>query len=190
MKPVLIGYFPKRAVRRGDRLPSDAPSPFPLAEIDEIASVSGCIAHEPQRWTEQLTPNEFWGFADPPSAWEAVFPEDRPGLVLFAYKLFPARFVDGRQEPLEMPELAIEPLPDSFLRLGWDAVEIRGHVHGYHFGCSPLSCNHQANLPHAAPINRHCLAESEEQGIALARRFSISKPEPGPYCAVEVWREA
>lgn len=39
------------------------------------------------------------------------------------------------------------------------------------------------------PLNRYCLVDTEDEGIELARSFCISKPEPGPYCVVEVWRD-
>lgn len=190
MIPTLIGYFPRRIARHDTGTAPGVASPFPLPNVEEICSVSGCISKRPSRWTENLTPNPFWGFAGPASAWDAVFPEDRPGLELLAYRLYPVRFVDGRQEPLELPQLEAESLPDGCIRLGWDAVEIAGDVRHYHFGCSPLSCNFQAGQPGMTPVNRHCLAASEPVGFELARVFSISKPEPGPYCVVEVWRAA
>jgi hypothetical protein len=190
MTPTLIGYFPRRTVKRVTWTAASVPSPFPFSEVHEIGSVSECISKGPGRWTEDLTPNSFWGFADPESAWAAVVPEDRPGLELFAYRLYPVRFVEGRQEALELPALDVEPLADDFIRLGWDAVEIGGDAGHCHFGCSPLSCNSQAGQPGLTPVNRHCLVASEEAALKLARTFSITKPEPGPYCVVEVWRAA
>ena len=77
----------------------------------------------------------------------------------------------------------VTPLPKAFDCLGYDAVEL---TDGQCLGCSPLSCNGEA-AQH--PVNRYCLVATEQEGIALARRFSISKPEPGPYSVVEVWRE-
>lgn len=85
------------------------------------------------------------------------------------------------------PELAVEPMLASFARLGWDAVQ-GGQYQS--FGCSPLSCNNQAGEAGVPVVNRHCLVESEQGGIALARLFCVREPEPGPYCVVEVWRDA
>jgi hypothetical protein len=156
--------------------------------VEEICSVSECISKGPDRWSQNLTPNPFWGFANPASAWEAVLPADRPGLGLVAYRLYPVRFADGKQEAVDLPPLEVEPLPNSFTRLGWDAVELAGDARQYRFGCSPLSCNFQAGQPGAVAVNRHCLVASEREAFELAEAFSIAKPEPGPYGVVEVWR--
>jgi hypothetical protein len=38
-------------------------------------------------------------------------------------------------------------------------------------------------------VNRFCLVDTERDAVEMARAFSVSQPEPGPYCVVEVWRE-
>ena len=113
--------------------------------------------------------------------------EDRADFELFAYRLYLVVFADGREEPMEeWYELPVEPMPRSFVRLGWDAVEGGKHQS---FGCSPMSCNAGCDIVEIANKNRYCLVSTEEVGIDLARHFSICQPEPGPYRVVEVWRE-
>jgi hypothetical protein len=74
-------------------------------------------------------------------------------------------------------ELTVEPMPRSFDRLGWDAVQGGNHQA---FGCSPLSCNAGCRDVEIAKRNRYCLVSTEGEGIDLARHFSICQPEPGP----------
>jgi hypothetical protein len=84
------------------------------------------------------------------------------------------------------PDPAVAPMADAFVCLGWDAV-VGGN--GHSFGCSPLSCNSGADIVRCPEINCYCLVADERAALALARSFSISQPEPGPYCVVEVWRD-
>ncbi len=139
---VLIGYFPKgRAVRAGWTSPypeyPDATflSPSP---VEEICSASHCISGRPEKWTEEL--NVFSGYDSPEATWRAVPIELSRNFGLYAYRLLPVLFREGLRETLEMPELSITPMPRSFERLGYDAVELS---QGQSLGCSPLSCNNQ-----------------------------------------------
>jgi hypothetical protein len=43
-------------------------------------------------------------------------------------------------------------------------------------------------MVHSPDMNRYCLVSKERAALELACRFSIDKPEPGPYCVVDVWR--
>jgi hypothetical protein len=127
----------------------------------------------------------------PNLAWSVVPVEVRSGFELFAYRLLLVEFAEGWEESMEdwweLIELTVEPMPRSFVRLGWDAV-VGGNHHI--FGCSPMSCNIGCKDVEIAKRNRCCLVSTEQEGIALTRHFSICQPEPGPYCVVEVWREA
>ena len=187
----MVGYFPKRRATRSDWVSPykdhpDALFPCP-APVEEICSVSDCIAQGPEGWRAQGKHNFYDLYDNAELAWSIVPAEDRAAFDLFAYRLLLVQFEDGREEPLETWwELAIEPLSRSFVRLGWDAVE-GGHHQS--FGCSPLSCNVGCDIVNILPVNRYCLMDTEHEGIELARSFSISQPEPGPYCVVEVWRD-
>jgi hypothetical protein len=186
-----VGYFPKkRTTRSGWVSPyKDHPdATFPcLAPVEELCSVSDCIAQGPEGWREQCKHNFYDMYDNPELAWTVVPAKVRADFDLFAYRLLLLQFEGGQEEPMEAwPELVVAPMSSSFVRLGWDAVE-GGHFQG--FGCSPLSCNGQAGVDGIPAVNRYCLVETEQQGIELARCFSISKPEPGPYCVVEVWRD-
>lgn len=189
---ILVGYFPKRRTRL---FPPWRPpylnypdAGFPVsAPVEEICSISDCVAPGPVGWREQEKHNFYEMYDNPALAWSVVSAEVRTDFELFAYRLHLVQFEEGREEPIEERwELAVEPMGDSFVRLGWDAVEGGNHCG---FGCSPLSCNTRAGERGIPAVNRFCLVDTEQDAIELARGFSISKPEPGPYCVVEVWRD-
>ena len=189
----LVGYFPKRRTRLSPpwRPPYlDQPNAgFPIsAPVEEICNISDCVAPGPPGWREQEKHNVLDLYDNVDLAWSVVPAEVRADYELFAYRLYLVQFDDGREEPINnWWELAVEPMGSSFVRLGWDAVEGGNHSG---FGCSPLSCNNRAGERGVLPVNRYCLVDTQQDGIDLARGFSISKPEPGPYCVVEVWRDA
>jgi hypothetical protein len=57
---------------------------------------------------------------------------------LYAYRMFPIRFGNGADEPLEIPEddfHPLEPMPEGYVSLGLDLVN---RHHDAEFGCSPL----------------------------------------------------
>lgn len=183
----LVGYIAKRrAMRNGWKSPySNYPEAgFPCGPpVEEICSVSNCIARE------QVSSREhpLGMYTDPAQAWALVPEDERANFAMVAYRLGLVQFDDGEEEEIEIWwELDFAPLPDSFVRLGWDAV-VGGNAHA--FGCSPLSCNSGADCVRCPELNRYCLVDNLPAAIALARSFSITKPEPGPYCVVEVWRD-
>jgi hypothetical protein len=205
-----VGYFPKqrstrshRALRYPDQREdsffgnpcSEGPVPFfgnPCSErVEEICSVSDCIVPGPDRWRDQGKHNFHDMYDTPELAWSVVPVEARADFELFAYQLLLLEFAEGREESMEdyweLSEVSVAPMTRSFVRLGWDAVVGGNHVG---FGCSPMSCNIGCKIVEIAKRNRYCLVSTEQEGIALARHFSICQPEPGPYCVVEVWREA
>lgn len=192
MTSILIGYFPKRRTTRSNWVspwPMYPDAGFPCTEpVEEICSVSDCIAQGPERWRDRERHNVHELYDTPELAQSVVPAEVRPHFELFAYRLLLVEFRDGKEAPIEpwwKPTVA--PKPCSFVRLGWDAV-----VGGEHrtFGCSPMSCNAGSSSVEVAKRNRFCLVSTKNEGLALARHFSIAQPEPGPYCVVEVWRHS
>ena len=166
----LAGYFPK---------PAAVPDGWPAAaRVDEICSVSTCLNAPPAGWIHRWLHNEL-GFFNTRADARAV----GPGLALFAYRLWPFRFAEGRLEALAVPHLAVEPLSADFVSLGFDAVSKSASSF---FECSPLSCNTMAA---EIPVNRFCLVDSRPEAAALAERFSRGNQEPGPYHVLEVLRE-
>lgn len=115
---------------------------------------------------------------------------------LYAYRLYPIRFVDGTQEPFEIPPddfLPVDPLPGDYDRLGLDPVN---RTCGNLFECSPLNCN---GCYEDVTVNRHCLLDDLETAVQLARYWSCGRydanrtysgpAEPGPYFIIEVLRK-
>jgi hypothetical protein len=91
--------------------------------------------------------------------------------------------MEGKAEALIVPRLPVEPLPASFVSLGFDAVS--KSVASF-FECSLLSCNSMAA---EMPVNRFCLLDTLEEAMALAERCSRGEAEPGPYYVLEVLRD-
>ena len=175
MSPKLIGYFPKRTIKRPDWLA--------CFNVEEICSVSDCISKAPVGWIDQWRHNECWAFDTQELAWSVVAADARSEFELYAYKMFPVRFDRGQKVAIDFPTLDVEPLASSFERLSYDAVS---RSCDSTFECSPLSCNGMAK---EFAVNRYCLIDTETEGFRIAREFSVSVPEPGPYYLLEVWRE-
>ena len=176
MTPTLIGYFPKRTMKRPDRLKA--------AGVEEVCSVSNCVSEDPDGWIDQWRHNEMGVYYSPESALGVVPEAARPEFDLYAYKLFPVVFTDGQQQPFEIPKLDVEPLPSSFECLGIDVVS--RSCDSSNFEHSPLSCNYMAE--HVA-VTRHCLVKDMDVAFRLAAEFEAGGCEPGPYYVVEVWRQ-
>ena len=185
---VLIGYLPKQFTKaKGD---ISAPS---FAGVEEICSVSECLAKSPTDWVNKWVHNtETWLFDTPEAAWSVVPAAEQERYRLYAYRLLPTLFHDsGEETEHPLPELTAVPIADGFSRLGYDAV-VRdvGKTEGElnfppSFGCSPLSCNYMAA---EYPVNRYCLVDDLDTAIPMARNFATGNCEPGAYCVVEVWR--
>jgi hypothetical protein len=173
--PTLIGYFPKRTMKRPDWLKA--------AGVEEVCSVSTCVSGAPDGWIDQWRHNEMWVYDTSELAWSVVPEAARREFDLYAYEMFPVVFDDGDQQRFQIPVLHVQPLPDSFERLGYDVVS---RTCGTSFECSPLSCNHMAEH---IPVTRQCLVSDADTAFQLAGEFEAGGCEPGPYYVVLVWRE-
>lgn len=171
-EPVLIGYFPKHRTPR--------PEWLPVPHVEEICSVSGCIARQPADWIDSWTHND-WSAYDTPELARAVAEE---GCDLYAWRILPTLFGREAEQPLTLTGVAPSALPTDFERLGWDVVS-RSGLGILGFECSPLSCNRMASQE---AVNRYCLLDSEADAVAFARRCAVEQPEPGDYLVIEVWR--
>ena len=178
LAPKLIGYFARPTTRRTN---------WPHAEtVEEICNASTCMSGCDWDWINEWRHNEMWMFDSPEIALEVVPVERRTGCDLYAYQLFPVRFVESQRESYVIPAVSPAPLDTSFERLGYDLVS---RSQDNKFECSPLSCN---DLAAEVPVNRHCLLDTAEAAFALAETIEIPgqpmRGEPGPYFIVEVWR--
>jgi hypothetical protein len=169
-----IGYFPKQTVARPDWLE--------VPHVEQICSVSDHISSAPDGWMDHWLHNAFWAYDSPEMAWSVVPEGIRTQFDLYAWRIFPVRFARGEDQPLDMPDMAVAPLSSSFVRLGIDAVS--RHLDAP-FECSPLSCNYMAR---EIAVNPYCLIERESEAFQVARDFSRTEPEPGPYFLLEIWR--
>lgn len=185
---VLVGYIAKRLTTRAGWVSPWESYPgagFPCAApVEEICSVSNCIARG--LWSEDAP---LGLHADAKSARAAIPIGSQADYALYAYWLWSIQFKDGDEEEIDLWwKPAAVPMAKTFARLGWDAV-VGGEGYSFGFGCSPLSCNVGADDVQCSEINRYCLVADESSAMALALRFSICQPEPGPYCIVDVWRD-
>ena len=171
----LIGYFPKKVAHRPDWLQAFG--------VTAIRSVSECFSKGPDDWIGHWTHNEHGVYSTQADAIAVVPEADRSQFELHAYRMLPEIFVGGERLPFELLEIAVEPLPQDFETLGFDAV---ARSCSSHFDCSPLSCN---LLAEEIETNEHCLLPTLDVAVKTALRFSLEEPEPGPYFVVEVlWR--
>ena len=199
MNWTLVGYFPKhRTTRSGFVSPypdyPNAAFPAPLP-VEEICSVSECISHGPKDWIQHWTHNDMWLYSTQVAAWAVVSEAERSQFELHAYRILHVLFEDGERRSFELPQLQVsmagtsepvEPLSTEFAPLGFDAVSLDSPGFGtFQFGHSPLSCNGMAEV---IETNEHCLLANLAMAQAIALRFSIERPEPGPYVVVEVLR--
>jgi len=175
MDPVLLGYFPKQLVAPPDWLRA--------CGVEEIGSVSLCIAAGPDRWLEAWKHNDWGFFADPEVAWSLVPDDKRADYRLYAYALCPVEYREGRERAMEVDAPEAMPISQDYELVGWDVVSRSA---GSYFECSPLSCN---MLAEEIETNSYCLFSSLEDARELARSADEKRCEPGPYHVLQVWRK-
>jgi hypothetical protein len=168
----LAGYFPKRVMPRPEWL--KAP------QVIDVCSISECVSDGPDDWVQKWLHNAL-GLFDTPELALRVVPAAAE-YTMFAYRFSTVRFAKGEPEEWPWPTIAPSAPPETFQRLGFDAVsKYRDDI--LDFECSPLSCN---GLAAEWSANSHCLFDTLEQAVEAARRFSIEQPEPGKYYVAEV----
>jgi len=192
----LIGFFPKKRVTRSNwksisdqNTDANFPAPYP---VEQLCSVSNCIVDGLEVFEYQDISmnsfNQYGGFNQLNVAIDIIAKDGADAFDLYGFALPEFIFQDGLLQPEELgcvePDDLGEDCP-NLVKLGYDVVEIATCS----FMCSPLTCNSEAwrnqNL-----VNQYCLIEHEADAIKLATEFSITKPEPGPYIIVEIWKYA
>ena len=175
MEPKLLGYFPKRL--------TSVPEGYDLPGVQEIASVSECIASGPEGWVDLWRHNDAFLYNSPEQAWAVVPVDDVARYGMYAYKIASRVYGQDHAQPIEIQVKPID-LPQSFSRLGYDVVN---RDYSVTFECSPLSCNAMARQ---VLVNEFCLFEDHASAVQFAKRCAVEQPEPGSYLVVEVWRDA
>ena len=163
MKPLLIGYFAK----------ARTPAPIDLqvpAIVTEIASISGCIAQQPEEWIDQWKHNDWFVFDSPETALSIA--SEATEVRLYAYSVVPILFTPGAEEPLEVTGASPKPLSDRFELLGYDVVSRSVTPM---FECSPLSCNGMAA---ETAVNQFCLIPSLDE--RLPSRADVPRSNRSP----------
>lgn len=190
----LIGFFPKQRATRSNwqslhKEETDYYFPAP-STVEQLCSVSNCIVKALVGFDypdiSMSSFNQYGGFNLIQTALGVMAKQHAADFDLFAYRIPEVLYEDGQSQPNEIGCVEPEEVEEdslTFQKLGYDVVEMRYCS----FGCSPLSCNGQAGN-YKDILNPYCLVEHEADSITLATKFSIDKPEPGPYCIVEVWK--
>ncbi|GDY19546.1 hypothetical protein LBMAG56_08910 [Verrucomicrobiota bacterium] len=184
-EPTLIGYFAKLTMKRPDWL--TAP------QVEEICSASTCMSRADWDWLNVWKHNEMWLYDSPDLATDVVPAEKLAACDVYAYRLYPVRFVQGCRKLFTIPMVKPSALNSGFERFGYDlfsrTFEKISDCSPL-FECSPLSCN---NLAAEVPTNRYCLLDTAEEAFSLAPTLEVPgqppRGEPGPYFIVEVWRQ-
>ncbi|MGL4394937.1 MAG: hypothetical protein ACRCS9_00210 [Hyphomicrobium sp.] len=190
MQPIPIGFFAKRT----------SPPPQWLAGlgVTRVCSVSTCIAGGPEGdWLSLWRHNGLTLFDDAATLADILAGEvDPAAFTTFAYRLHRRGYgpdgetslaADAPALRLAGPMPAPSACPDPFERLGYDCVQTDWQRGVSGFGCSPLSCNLQAQR---IAVNADCLIDGLDEAIEAARQFGRKQPEPGIYYVVEVWGES
>jgi hypothetical protein len=162
------------------------------AHIAEIASVSGCLSRRAPNWVDRWDFNRSTCWNDESSALAAVPAASLPHFRLLCYRLLPVLFgASGGPTNVSIDDLFTDGLPSlpkepglsNYQSLGYDIVEAQRTLGVLGFGCSPLSCNGMAEK---ISVNRNCLLDDLDNAFAVAKRFGVEGPEPGPYVVIEV----
>ena len=171
--PVLVGFFPKRTVKRPDCLKNDG--------VEVICSVSDHISKGPDNWMRKLKHNEL-GFYDSEDIALSIIGSDVNKFDMYAYRLFPLEFDEGRVNNFRIP-VCLSADRTNFQLLGYDVANrsVRSP-----FECSALSCNAGAEN---FTVNRYCLFGDITVAYDAAKIISQGNYEPGPWYLLEVYRK-
>jgi len=197
--PIFVGYFPKITAHRND-LKTDKGEIWLKNEIvEEISSVSNCISKGPEGWIDKWKHNDL-GFYDTEESALSVIPGNHEKYDLYAYKLYPVEFIEGKTVNYKVESGAIESL-DSYKFIGYDVVNRSG---ADFFECSALSCSNGCEV---FPVNQFCLIQDFEDAVQCCKKISediagaetVKRPdgtleyhgkwEPGPYYLIDVFRK-
>jgi hypothetical protein len=172
--PVGVGYFPKKTQPR-------PPEYLKETKVEEICSVSSCIAKAPADYINKWIHNDVGFYDNEALAWQVVG-EDHAGFELYAYKVYPLEFDKGEVRPWKVPiQLHLD--FDKFSFIGFDLVTRAGCSE---FAHSALSCNAGADN---FPVNKFCLMDKYQSAFQACVEVSNGKYEPGPYYLFEIYRQ-
>jgi hypothetical protein len=177
-QPKCVGYFPKKT----EKVENLGPGRKEWEGIKEICSVSECISEGPDGWIDHWKHNELCFYNSESIALE-IIPDDDAKYDIYAYKIFPIRFNNGKIEAYK-PPFEIKCDIEDYVFLGYDIVS---KTNGSGFDCSPLSCN---GAHKEFQVNEFCLIDNYEKAHCAAIEISKGNYEAGQYYIFEVYRKA
>lgn len=197
--PIFVGYFSKITAQKSELKTEKGDIWLKNEIVEEICSVSNCISKAPEGWIDKWKHNDL-GFYDTEESALSVIPDNQEKYDLFAYKLYPIKFTEGKAVDCKVESSATESL-DSYKFIGYDVVS--KSVADF-FECSSLSCNSACEI---YTVNRFCLIQDFEEALQCCRKISeeiagaetVKRPdgiveyhgkwEPGHYYLFEVFRK-
>lgn len=166
-----LGYMAKAVAEKADWLEA--------SQVQDIYSVSGCIAANFCNYIPFWKHNGYW-FFDSPEIIRSVAEQasvDLTSMHIFFYEAYDRQFDGETWEPY-VPEASFATnveVPRTKRLEGFDIVTFSV---GTCAECSPLSCNYFAK---AIATNAHCLLVSFEVAYSLLESGAFENSEPGPY---------
>ena len=179
--PIFVGYFPKVTAQRDDLKTENDEIWLKSEVVEEICSVSDCISKGPGGWIDKWQHNDL-GFYDTEESALNVIPDNQEKYDLFAYRLFPLQFKEGKAIDYKVESNALEDL-NPYKFIGFDIVS---KTVSDFFECSPLSCNGACE---EYLVNKYCLIEQLKDAYNAAIEMGQGGWEPGPYYLLEVYRK-
>src|SRR5688572_15114152 len=108
---IFCGYFPK--------LITPAQPALNIAGVQDLCSISSCLAQPPAGWINHWQHNAL-GFFDTVEQALSVIPEaEAAAYDLFGYRFAGQLFEGGRSTPWAVPELPCEPPGRDFINVGF-----------------------------------------------------------------------
>ena len=173
MVMIPVGYMVKSVSPKPDYLKAD--------QVADIYSVSNCISSDFADYINYWKHNGYWLF-DSPEIIREIATEHQiniNNLQTFFYEAYELQYDETHREwQRYTPEPSFKTkviIPMDKQLKGFDIVSF---FSGNAPECSPLSCNHMAEV---LKVNHHCLLETVEEAITLLETGAFENCEPGPY---------
>lgn len=175
-----VGYVAKSVTARPKWMKAEA--------VDDICSVSGCIAKYFADYIPFWRHNGYWLFNTPEEIVQLAQDESivLSDMTFFYFEAHERQFdEDTRLWSTFVADASFATdvhAPQDAQLLGYDVTTF---TCGNAPECSPLSCN---DLAAEIPVNRHCLFDQFDDAVQALERGMFDNCEPGPFRILAVYR--
>lgn len=154
--------------------------------VNDIYSVSDCIAHNFADYIKFWKHNGYWFFDSPEIIEDLVSAEniDASTSIMFYYEVHPTEYDEQvkRWQPFaaddSFPTNVVA--PNNSVLMGFDVATFSTHTSPE---CSPLSC---CALAKEVRVNEHCLFNTFDEALAALEQGKFANSEPGPFRVLAV----